>query len=273
MDGHGAGAVVALYENNYNASDFFEVDYVQELPLNKISKNEKVYFVDYSFSLNTVDVLNKVMKITSNIIWIDHHASSLELLEKYPGFKSISGIVQNGISGAALTYMYLYNVNYASLPLFLKYISDFDCWHLKMPNTMQFKYGVECYDYSVHSDFWVRFFDDTDDRFLNTVIDRGAIAKQYSENVYKRVREQNAYEADVNGYKGLILNRDGFSELFGEQMDKYDVCVLWHYENKKYVYSIYTKKDNIDVSKIAEKYGGGGHKGAAGFSSEELMFK
>ena len=39
---------------------------------------------------------------------------------------------------------------------------------------------------------------------------------------------------------------------------------------KKWVVSLYTTKINIDVSKIAKLYGGGGHKGAAGFVSDDI---
>ena len=35
----------------------------------------------------------------------------------------------------------------------------------------------------------------------------------------------------------------------------------------------YIPKKNIDCSEIAKKYGGGGHKQAAGFQCKELPFK
>ena len=36
--------------------------------------------------------------------------------------------------------------------------------------------------------------------------------------------------------------------------------------------SLYTIFDHIDVSEIAKKYGGGGHKNAAGFVCDNLPF-
>ena len=38
------------------------------------------------------------------------------------------------------------------------------------------------------------------------------------------------------------------------------------------LYGLYSE-GKVDVSKIAEKYHGGGHQGASGFSSKELIFK
>lgn len=73
LDGRCAGSIVALYERNFNKENFFEVDYVMELPLDKIQKGERVYFVDYSFKKDTVWQLMEVLKKTSDVIWIDHH--------------------------------------------------------------------------------------------------------------------------------------------------------------------------------------------------------
>ena len=53
LDGYASGAVVAKYRNNYNEEDFFEVDYVMTLPLEKVANKEEVWFVDYSFTEKT----------------------------------------------------------------------------------------------------------------------------------------------------------------------------------------------------------------------------
>jgi oligoribonuclease NrnB/cAMP/cGMP phosphodiesterase (DHH superfamily) len=275
LDGHGAGAVVAMYEDNYDKSNFFEVNYVQELPIEKIHKDELVYFVDYSFSLNTVDTLREILKITNNLIWIDHHNSSLQMLEKNPDLKDIKGIRQDGISGAALAYMYLYNVPYEKLPLILKYVSDFDCFHLKYKNVFEFKYGMESLDTSPLSKLWVDLFkkDKGDDNeLLDSIIDDGTIIKRYYDRTAEEYKNKNAYETEIDGHKALVLNRDGGSQLFGESYSKYDVLCIWHYDGENYVYSLYSD-NKVDVSKIAEKYGGGGHKGASGCSSKTLLFK
>ena len=263
-----------MHEDNFDPENFFEVNYVQKLPLDKITPDEKVYFVDYSFSKNTVNVLRDVLDITKNVVWIDHHQSSVEMLKENPDLKSVDGIVKEGISGAALTYMYLYSEQYSGIPMYHKYVTDFDCWHLKLPNVMEFKYGVECYDYTALSDFWLRLMDNdtgTDNKFLQDIINDGAVVRRHSENDFRRLIKENSYEREVDGYKALILNRDGFSQVFGDKINDYDVCILWRYIGGKYVYSIYSTK--VDVSKIAEKYGGGGHPGASGFSSTELLFK
>ena len=61
---------------------------------------------------------------------------------------------------------------------------------------------------------------------------------------------------------------------FGDKMKEYDICETIRYYDQKtgrYTVSLYTSNPDIDVSRIAELFGGGGHPGAAGFCSEEYI--
>lgn len=274
MDGRSAGAVVAMYENNYNPEDYIEVDYVQELPIEKIDMNEKVYFVDYSFSKNTAEFLRKILKITDNVIWIDHHESSLEMLKENIDLRTIKGYVTEGISGAALTYMYLYKESYDNIPLVLKYVSDYDCHHLKLDKVMEFKYGIESFDHNPISDLWIKLLnegDDKDNKVLDEVVENGEIVKRYIDGINRELRNTLSYETEIDGYKALVVNTSyKGSAIFGDEISNYDVCMVWRYSKGNYEYSVYSEK--IDVSKLAEKYGGGGHPGAAGFVLKDKLF-
>ena len=52
----------------------------------------------------------------------------------------------------------------------------------------------------------------------------------------------------------------------------YDILMPFSYNGKSgnWSYSMYSK--TTDVSVIAKKYGGGGHKGASGFTLDRLIF-
>lgn len=61
---------------------------------------------------------------------------------------------------------------------------------------------------------------------------------------------------------------------FGDKMKEYDICETIRYYDQKtgrYTVSLYTSNPDIDVSRIAELFGGGGHPGAAGFCSTEYI--
>ena len=53
----------------------------------------------------------------------------------------------------------------------------------------------------------------------------------------------------------------------------YDILMPFSFNgrNGTWTYSMYSK--TVDVSEIAKKYGGGGHKGAAGFNTNRLIFE
>lgn len=275
LDGRGARALVAQYENNYNEEDYFEVDYVQELPLDKISKDEKVYFVDYSFSKNTYHVLLEILKITENIIWIDHHQSSVDLLmEHFDELEHIKGTVKNEkISGAGLTWMYFNKKDDLSeAPEFVKLISDYDCWILSNKDAMFFKLGMDALpNKSVNDEVWSLLLSDS---IENDLIKMGRTIALYNENDNREYCEKYSFETKLPGYdyKVLACNRKSNSLLFGDKINEYDIVCPFVFDGDVYTYSLFTNKDDIDCKKIAESFGGGGHKQAAGFTSENLIF-
>ncbi len=68
------------------------------------------------------------------------------------------------------------------------------------------------------------------------------------------------------------MNLHMFGSLaFNELMFDYPICIGFVYDGKQYTVGLYSRE--IDVSEIAKKYDGGGHKGAAGFVCKELPFK
>ena len=106
-----------------------------------------------------------------------------------------------------------------------------------------------------------------------TIIENGKLVKQYIDNDNLYYREHFAYESEIEGHKCLVVNKKSNSWIFGEKYNDYPLVMVWVFNGTKFTYSIFSSNPNIDCSKIAEKFGGGGHKGAAGFSSDELLFK
>lgn len=271
LDGRCAGSIVAQYENNYNREDFFEVDYVMVLPIDKIQQNERVYFVDYSFEKNTIWQLEKILDITKDVVWIDHHTSSFNLENDLLWVKNIPGLRKDEISGAALTYMYLYHKFFNDIPHYIKLVSDYDCWQYKFePETTYFKIGIETKPYDALDNVWNMLFKNIS---IDEIISKGELIKTFIDNDNTYYREHFAYESEIEGYKCLVVNKKSNSWIFGEKYSEYPLVMVWVYNGEKYTYSIFSSNKDIDCSKIAEKYGGGGHKGAAGFSSTELLFK
>ena len=275
MDGRSAGAIVALYELNYNQDDFIEVDYIQPLPLHLINEGERVYFVDYSFKESTVWQLDEVLKKTSDVIWCDHHTSSIKLLKKRPDLKSVKGIVKDKISGAGLIYMYLYNKEgIDDCPKAIQLVSDYDCWIYKLgEETTHFKLGVDSVDNSALSNQWVELIENFNNEPLEHITSKGTIIKSYIDTDNEQYLSQYGYESELDGIPCYVVNRKSNSWIFGDKINQYPFVSVFAFNGSKFSYSLFSIDENFDCSKLAEKYGGGGHKGAAGFFSDELLFK
>jgi nanoRNase/pAp phosphatase (c-di-AMP/oligoRNAs hydrolase) len=73
--------------------------------------------------------------------------------------------------------------------------------------------------------------------------------------------------------KMSVIEGYGNSQLFGDHINEYDACCVFHItKNKKWQYSLYCANPNTDLSTIAELYGGGGHKNASGFHLDKKLF-
>lgn len=283
IDGKSAGAVVAYFEQNYDKKDFFECDYNTNLDgvIKLIETGETVYITDFSFTEPTVHYLNEIHNKTSNIVWCDHHASSIELQEReeYSWLKEILGIRSASYSGVALVYMYLYDKAFCEIPRFIQYISDFDNWNHKLePYSTYFKYGVESVKNANSVDpIWKMLIEEAlspsrGEMQRDLLIQKGKIIKEYVDVDFKNYCDDYSYISEIDKYKCLVCNRRANSLLFGERQKEYPVLMLWVYDGEKYNYSIYSEDPNVDCSKMAEKRGGGGHKGAAGFVLDTMPF-
>ena len=279
MDGWCSAAIVALTTNNYNKEDYIGIDYnnhkIEDYDFSNI-KDEIVYISDLSFNENNMNILINLWKNNVEVIWNDHHDSSIDLIKKYPQLdKKINGRRSKDYSGAMLTYMTLNNVtNPLDVPRAIRLVSDWDTFQHKFGDTTRyFKYGIDsdewyCYPLSIQ---WKLLLTDKIELKVNSLIYRGKIIDDFIKIDYKRYLMANAYESKLEGVPCAVVNRSCNSLIFGELYDIYPLVSTFVYDGNKYKYSLYSKNPEVKCNKIAEGFGGGGHVGAAGFSSNELV--
>lgn len=276
-DGKLSGAIVAYYENDYNLENFFKVDYLMDLTpmINKVESNEKVYFVDYSFTESTKWVLDKLKEKNCNIIWIDHHSSSINLQAKYSKLQLMNGCRSKEYAGCALTYMYFNDCCFNDCPYSVKLVSDYDTWTYHYGDTTTyFKLALDSCSNEALGNLWKNLLDYKDDiTLVNSFVERGQMIKGYVDANNKEYCDNYSYVSEIAGYKCLVVNKKSNSWVFGEHIKEFPLVMVWAFNGEKYSYSIFSTNNNVDCSKIAESYGGGGHTGAAGFSLNNMPFK
>lgn len=263
MDGHCAGAIVylALGEGDYRS-----INYNQQFPFEDISEGETVVIVD--FSLQKDGDFEKLLNITKNIIWIDHHktaiAKHLHISEEIQGYR------KDGISGCELTWEYFFpNL---PKPEVVKLLGDYDIWEFKYgEDTNKLQTGIRLYDTHPKSPEWKVWL--KPDYIPNEEIKLGEIALKYRDNYYRGLVKAWSFPTIFEGYNSIACNAGSVSsQLFDTIKEEYDIMIPFVFDGEQWTVSLYTKNKDIDVSELAIKYGGGGHKKAAGFQCKELPF-
>lgn len=264
--------------------DFTMIDYGMNIDvLSIINKDEPIIIVDFSFE---PEMMRKIMKITKNIIWIDHHMSAIK---KYEGFEEeIKGLRYDGIAGCMLTWAYFNKMNDGresfdpkmcnEAPWMTKYVHDHDVWKYEYGDeTAHFKLGLEAEgNIDPFNPVWDSLVEDHGK--VKKLIENGSIIAKYRDAIGNRVCNMYGFEYNFENLKLFCLNNVfGGSEWFGEIIKKYDAVCVFHYMGKEKIfeYSVYSEKENVNCVDIVQKLFGpesGGHKGAAGGTSKKLIF-
>lgn len=250
---------IQLIKINYDKED-------EEFKKIKIEKNEIICMLDYSLSVSNV---KQVLKFTDKIIWVDHHKTAIEKY-KNNGF-NFEGIQQIDHSGCMLAWMYCYGEKIP--PLSVSLIEDFDIWKWEWrEKTEPFKYFMESQPQNPTKEIWQNILNEDYD--ITSSINEGKSIVKYVKNINEQNMLDYSYRINWEGYKCLVINQlEKGSQTF-EKFDNgdYDVLIVWRYNGQKYVVSLYHSQHhkNIDVSALAKKFGGGGHKGASGITFDVL---
>lgn len=266
-------------------------DYNTDFSKFNIQSNDIVAFVDLSFTENTIGTLISLNYMTSNIIWIDHHESDVDVLNKRPDIEElVEGFVycaigdrNNRYSAALICWAILYDKDPSLAPRYVKLVSDWDTWTHSMPESIYFnEYISSSKDYKLvleneinTNSVWFKLFEESknkksDTPLLDEAIETGKPIVESQKIKNARYLRSNGFLSDIFGYTALVCNQKSNSLLFGDDYKKYDlVCpfVLQERNGKLiYTYSLFSSNEEINCKEIAEQFGGGGHRGAAGFS-------
>lgn len=277
MDGRCAGSLVAKHTGNYDSTSYIEADY-KHFPINKIKEYETVFIVDYSFSPATIHYLDKIVhQLHCKVIWIDHHTSSIDICKTYAWANELLGIRSDKLCGAALTYIYFHNrftVNTPlyMLPAYIQYVDDYDRWQYRLGDaTIHFKLGIDTISHGPLDVIWASIENSSD--ACAGLMNYGAVIKSYIDSSNAEYLNSFGYESTISDLKCYVVNKRTNSWIFGDKINKYPIVATFVFDGDMYQYSLYSNNPNVNCAAIAESYGGGGHKVAAGFRCKELIFK
>jgi len=260
----GFGAAYSAWKKFGDMAEYMPILYKTDPP---DVRGKIVYILDYGFPRN---ITEKIAMDADKLIIIDHHVTNKDIVELAP-----EHIFDISHSGSVLAWKYFHPD--IPVPLLLKYVEDKDLWRFLLPDSKE----VSRWFANLPADFntWDRMIADfeNEDTRRAFIAEGGRILTQVNKVIDDLV--SRAKPIIFEGYKTLIIETPVFhSEVGNALANKLPpigiVCV-----EKNGKFSVSLRSDGtVDVSKLAEKYGGGGHKSASGFvldTREELnnLFK
>lgn len=221
------------------------------------------------------------------IIWIDHHKSAIE---KWP--KHIPGYRIDGVAACRLAWQWFTNRTTpdngatwelpgkqlfldrkVNEPLAVRLAGEYDIWDKRDPRAETFQYALR-----VEDPEWNWLLEANSEPYIKTLLTVGGIAQRYAQKIDADLVTHKSYRMKWEGLDFLVLNTGRFNSLTFTAIDKpetgHDALLGYMFNGKCWTVSLYHAKHrtDLDLSQIAVKHGGGGHRGACGFTCKTLPF-
>ncbi|PIR89430.1 MAG: hypothetical protein COU07_00830 [Candidatus Harrisonbacteria bacterium CG10_big_fil_rev_8_21_14_0_10_40_38] len=217
-------------------------------------KNKKLFFLDITYK---GEILDKIIK-ENDVTIIDHHVSVKEEIKKAPNH-----VYGEKNSGSVLAWQYFHPNKKA--PWLLRYVEAGDLWDFSLPNSNEVRVAIETNPMEFKK--WNRMQTEIENpQKRKTYIIQGKAILTYRDSEVNEL----AKNADVGIFdkrKIWIVNSATERSKTGAVLaaKKFHIALIWNRVGNQIRVSL-RSDSHVDVSKIAQKYGGGGHKQAAGFT-------
>lgn len=284
-DGFCAAWVIHRYLQRRGEDGEFFAGYYGKNPPD--CRGRVVIIVDFSYPL---EMMKKIADEAVSLVVLDHHKTAQEALSEFAknSPENTRVIFDMNYSGAGLAYLYYFGTEDETgpRPWLVAYVEDRDLWRFSLDDTKVINayIGTIPFDFSAWDEAELL---DLTQAFLHG---RGAAAKvaQYVAEVRKNaiwitfeghlVPIVNAPQVDISELVGALAEGHPYSGAPGPGAAPWPDGVIvpgfavgwFQTSDGRFAYSLRSCGD-FDVSAIAKKYGGGGHKNAAGFQADTLL--
>jgi oligoribonuclease NrnB/cAMP/cGMP phosphodiesterase (DHH superfamily) len=247
---------------NYRITDVADV-------LDKVTSEDDVIITDFSFSQS--DLL-KLKECVRSLVVLDHHLTSE---------RNLNGlyfcVFDRNKSGCTLTWEYLFQDE--PIPKLFQYIEDHDLWRHKLPHVEELIASLKTYP--LDENLWWEQFLLGEEEAISQLIAEGKSIGRYQRNIVDKfilMSKNNLLQiVNMDGHSVPIINSNHLASEIGSALSKKHPFVVVYFDDDKLRnFELRSSRENprsVDVSIVAEKFGGGGHKHAAGFRIEKNFKK
>lgn len=258
------------------------IDYGWKFPWDKVQGRE-VIVVD--FSLQPFSDMIRLKSEAKSLTWIDHHKSAILEYEQWAdglakalgANPKIEGVREIGIAGCELTWMWFesHGLVKGPPPLAVKLLGRYDVWDEECKEfswatqILPFQYGMRNRDHDPNADVWDVLLAPGGKDLVNIITAIGITILLYEDRQNALYVKVCAFPSYLDGRPVLACNKAlANSRLFDSVWDpeKYHMMAAFYLQKRgTWKVSLYTTREDVDVSEVAKAHGGGGHKKAAGF--------
>lgn len=226
-----------------------------------------------------------------NLIWIDHHRSAMSKYGSKPGAQ-IDGVAACRIAwqwffaatpygpGGAMPTKEDFVGRSVTEPWAVRLAGEYDIWDPRDPNAELFQHGLRSCDlHETH--MWEGLLStdgELDGKCVQMLLENGAAVKYAKDQENADIITSYGFDVEWEGLRFLACNHARFnSHLFNAGLQPHHQALLgfkWDGQLARWRVSLYHAPGHEahDLSAIAVKYGGGGHRGACGFERATLPF-
>lgn len=259
--------------------------YILDLPV------DRVFDLTFAAYAEHAPLLNR-------IIWIDHHKSSIE---SHP--MTIPGYRIDGVAACRLAWQWFsindwnksnlvqdqphqrlelprkneYFERFVNEPLAIRLAGEYDIWDKRDPRADIFQFGLRSQDLTPTD--WEILLQDCppSELFVDRLLEQGTMLQRYQQRNDAGMMYRS-FLLQFEGLKFLTLTTARCNSLTFASRDipetGHDALMGFYFDGQKWNVSLYHAKHrtDLDLSAIAVKFGGGGHRGACGFATSKLPF-
>ena len=285
LDGHCSGAIVKKFNPD---CEMIGWNYGQEFPNETIKPGEQVFVVDVSLPIEKMVMLAEFLFNTEGQLhWIDHHIGIIRDYKALPEFqrKIFGGRLRPDKAACELCWEYFTD---EPIPAAVEILGIYDSWRFTESTeevVKQFQYGMRTIketrpEHAMAT--WEDLFENKAAR--DKIMDRGRVIWDYQNTQNEKTCRACAFLTALRpvhegglplhciAVNSNLMNSDVFKSVYDPK--KHD-AMLCFYRSKRGFWrvSIYSTREDVDCSRYTKIFGGGGHKGAAGFQCLELPFE
>ena len=235
-------------------------DFITELT------GKNIVMCDFSYKY---DQLIRIQNVCKTLMILDHHKTAQKDLESISPELKIFDMARSAVG---ITWEFFFPTE--KLPMFLAHIQDRDIWKWSLPGTNEFSTWLHTqkFDFELFETL-------LDEEVVAKSIHTGKLYLEYKDIIVQNMINRASYVIHEinNEYKIVLYANTGefVSEVGNKLFNKYpwgDFSVAYSYDlyRNKTSFSLRSTPDRTDVSVIAKRWGGGGHRDASGLGLSGL---